>query len=90
MIPRVAVYQTYGDLQQEEFIFWFDEYTLTLVLDVYRFQVRASKRHKWQTLQRWNRLPSREPNIERDAITLSDDIRQTALHEFISKFTVEE
>lgn len=90
MTSRITVYQTYGDLQQEVFTFWLDEYTLCLKLDEYRFQIRASKRHKWQTVQWWNRSFSRDANIARDAITVSDEIRATALQEFLDKFTIEE
>jgi hypothetical protein len=90
MIGRVTVSYMYGNLQQELFTFWLDEYTYTLKLDEYQFQVRQTKRHGWKTLQRWSRLSSRDSNIERDVIILTDDIRQAALHEFISRFTVEE
>lgn len=39
---------------------------LEMTLNIIEVQTRKSKRHKWQTTQVWNRIYSRENNMQRE------------------------
>lgn len=92
MIPRVTVYQE-AKLLRIVYVFWLDEYTMTLVLDEYREENRPSRRHNWRVEDQWSRLSSRNRTagyIRREDIQIPELIRQAAWNEFTGKITVEE
>ena len=67
MLDRISVTDSYGDLGQKVWTFWFNDRD-TLVLDTYKVQVRATKRHKWMTQDLWTRQFARDCTIERPAV----------------------
>lgn len=89
MIPRVRIYRENG-LQREEFVFWFRDREMQLVLDEYHLQTKETPRHKWRTQHSYNRLQSRYAYMKREDVPLTEDIKQMAYHEFITMITVEE
>lgn len=79
------------DFNQEEFSFWFDDRTATLVLDVYRIVTRKSNRHKFETVKQYSRLENQRSSkwLDLKGVPLTDEIKKLALERFTSQIKVD-
>lgn len=66
------------------FIYLFD----TIFLDSYAIFERQSKRHKYRQTKSYSRLNVRYCSIAEKDVPLTDEIKQEAFNEFISKIKV--
>lgn len=87
---RVTIYIQDDALLRRVYVFWLDDYTMTLKLDHYRREIRQTKRHNWKTDLCWSRLDQKHSNIRREDILLTDEIKELARDQFIAMITVEE
>jgi hypothetical protein len=74
-------------LVREVYTFWFaNEYHLWL--DVYRYEIRETTRHKFKTIKIWSRLGVRDSNIKLGDFKFDDDIKNIAKDQLLKQIKV--
>jgi hypothetical protein len=76
------------DLHKEEWRFWFDDSSMNLYLDSYTLWSRATKRHGWTAVSRYNRIDNRHCNLTVDQVPFTDDIKAQSLKEFVGMIQI--
>lgn len=79
------------DLVQETWRFYMDDITCTFYLDLYTYEERATKRHKFQVTKIWSRLSHNRyhsKNLTFAEVPLPDNVLVEARAQVISKITV--
>jgi len=72
-----------GGLEAERWIFLYDERRCILILDAYYQLRRPTKRHRWDIISLYGRVP-----LVGEPPTLSKEIREEALAEFVKGIKV--
>lgn len=79
-------------LRKEIYRYWFDDRIMRLVLDLYLVEEKATKRHGWRVVARWQRTGRPEgtvQNIRREDVPQRDDVRREVLRQFVESITIE-
>jgi hypothetical protein len=60
-----------------------------IYLESYYILQKESKRHKnYRTLKKYERLSKRDSNVEESEVPLTDELKQEALNQFVSKIKI--
>lgn len=86
MHNNITIERKIDELNKEVFSFFDDGYIL--YLDTYCLFNRESKSHSFKKVKWYERLRQRESNIQENEVILSEDIKQRAINEVISRLQV--
>ena len=86
---RIELEYDMDELTKRKYVFWFDESRSTLWVDGYHLMQRESKRHKYKTIEFYDRLRDRESTIRKEDVPLDDKIKQDAINKLIENVKVD-
>ena len=91
MIKPIRYEYPIDDFHAETWTYWFMDRDMRLVLDEYKLEERATKRHKWKVVAEWDRMRnSWHPHqMKREEIPQREDVRAEVLRQFIERITIE-
>lgn len=83
-----VVRETDGGFNRAVWDFWYFDSRHALVLDGYRTEFRASKRHKFKVSMIYNRLNSRASSIQEGSVPMPLDVMEEAKEKFTASLLV--
>lgn len=86
-MTRVTVQRDTDAFERHVWLFWHDDRSHTLVLDVYMVETRQTKRHKYTEVGCYSRL-SRRSLINITDPPLPDDVKAEAIKQFCDALKV--
>lgn len=85
---NIHIVRNHGELNQEQWRFYYYDSRRTLYLDWYGIATRKTKRHKFQIESSYSRLDNRGHSIQEAQVPIPDDVRAEAIQEFIQGIQV--
>ena len=85
---QIEVIINYSPIKREIFGFYFgDEFHLWL--DSYSLELRKTPRHKFRSIENYDRLDSRDSTLREDQVILSDEIKEKAKQQLLSQIRIQ-